>query len=194
MSASRPEDKYQFFLRGTQLSQLSDEYDICLENITQTAKVLAQKKEALPDLRAAFNETTARYQEAAKAREQKTKADELKKELAWAHVKGKEIEMEKKIGEAAKAARRLPRVQEAADKAEVCDTIECEPQVTSFKAEFQAASQEVQKYEDEFKALGDIDHIHEQKQAVQDEIKNNKPLLIELNVYIFCFVSTLKLG
>jgi hypothetical protein len=77
-------------LKGTQLSQLTDEYDTCLENIDQTTKVLQQKKEAIPDLKAAFKEASTRFQEASKAREQKKKADELKKELAWAHVKTKE--------------------------------------------------------------------------------------------------------
>lgn len=52
--------------------------------------MLAQKKEALPDLRTAFKEATLRFEEASKAREQKKKADELKKELAWAHVGAKE--------------------------------------------------------------------------------------------------------
>ena len=138
MSASHPQDKYkvgywhewskcacsnnrtpQFFLRGTQLSQLSDEYDTCLENITQTAKVLAQKKEALPDLRTRFAEASARYQEAAKAREQKQKLDDLKKELAWSHVKKKEDEMTSKIGEVAKASRRLPKIEESIKDAQV---------------------------------------------------------------------------
>jgi predicted nucleic acid-binding Zn-ribbon protein len=81
---------HKFFLRGTQLSQLSDEYDTCLENITQTTKVLQQKKEALPDLRKVFKDASTRFEEANKAREQKKKADELKKELAWAHVATKE--------------------------------------------------------------------------------------------------------
>lgn len=136
LSASHPSDKYkvctsnlhlessqltwyfQFFLRGTQLSQLSDEYDTCLENITQTTKVLSQKKEAIPDLRVAFREATARYEEAAKAREQKKKADDLKKELAWAHVRGKEEEMAAKLEEAAKLARRLPKIQKNIDEAQ----------------------------------------------------------------------------
>lgn len=111
---------YQFFLRGTQLSQLSDEYDTCLENITQTAKVLSQKKEAIPDLRAAFKDATVRFEEASKAREQKKRVDELKRELAWAHVATKEEEMKKKIEEAAKMSRRLPKIQESIDAAEVC--------------------------------------------------------------------------
>lgn len=117
MSTNRPGP--QFFLRGTQLSQLSEEYDTCLDNITQTFKVLAQKKEALPDLRTAFRDASVRFEEAAKAREQKQKADELKKELAWAHVRGKEEEMKAKIEEAAKMASRLPKIQQHVDHATV---------------------------------------------------------------------------
>ena len=108
LNASHPSDKYkvrivsryidnvvyhtphQFFLRGTQLSQLSEEYDTCLDNINQTKKLLHQKKQILPDLRAVFKEATTRFQEASKAREQRFKADELKKELAWAHVAAKQ--------------------------------------------------------------------------------------------------------
>lgn len=60
-----------------------------------------------------------RFEEAAKAREQKKKLDELKKELAWAHVRGKEDEMTKKIEEAAKMSRRLPKIQTSIDEATV---------------------------------------------------------------------------
>ncbi len=80
----------QFFLRGTQLSQLSEEYETCLENISQTSKVLMRKKEAIPDLQAHYKEVLTRFEEASKAREQRHKADELKKELAWAHVASKQ--------------------------------------------------------------------------------------------------------
>ena len=77
------------------------------------------KKEALPDLRARFREQTLRYEEAAKAREQKQKADDLKKELAWSHVAAKEEEMTKKIEEAAKLGRRLPKIEENIQEAQV---------------------------------------------------------------------------
>jgi structural maintenance of chromosomes protein 6 len=101
------------------LSQLSEEYELCLDNITTTAKLLTVKKEALPDLRARFREQTLRYEEAAKAREQKQKADDLKKELAWSHVAAKEEEMTKKIEEAAKLGRRLPKIKENIEEAQV---------------------------------------------------------------------------
>lgn len=78
------------FLRGTQLSQLSEEYETCMENVITTSKVIEKKKEALPDLRAALQKATDAFEEASKAREQRHKVDEIKKELAWAHVASKE--------------------------------------------------------------------------------------------------------
>ena len=81
--------------------------------------MLTVKKEALPDLRTRFREQTIRYEEAAKAREQKQKVDDLKKELAWSHVAAKEEEMTKKIEEAAKLGRRLPRIVESIADAQV---------------------------------------------------------------------------
>ena len=57
-----------------------------MENVVQTQKVLKNKSEIIPDLEEALRDATQRFKEADKARQQKHKADELKKELAWAHV------------------------------------------------------------------------------------------------------------
>ncbi|KAI6147159.1 P-loop containing nucleoside triphosphate hydrolase protein [Pisolithus tinctorius] len=159
LSASHPSDKYKFFLRGTQLSQLSEEYDLCLAHVNQTRKILHQKKQALPELRAAFKEATVRFEEASKAREQRHKADELKKELAWAHVAAKQHEMEAKFQEVAKAQQRLPRIQEKVDGAE---------------AQFKAASDEVERLEREFADLGNIDHLNQKAKELQDNMRVNK--------------------
>lgn len=61
-----------------------------MENIVQTQKVLKNKSEIIPDLEDALRDASERLKEADKARQQKHKADELKKELAWAHVATKE--------------------------------------------------------------------------------------------------------
>lgn len=61
-----------------------------MENIVQTQKVLKNKSEVIPDLEEALRDATQRFKEADKARQQKHKADELKKELAWAHVAAKQ--------------------------------------------------------------------------------------------------------
>ncbi|KAN0087613.1 hypothetical protein V8E55_006234 [Tylopilus felleus] len=159
LNASHPSDKYKFFLRGTQLSQLSEEYDTCLSNINQTKRLLHQKKQILPDLRATFKEATARFQEASKAREQRFKVDELKKELAWAHVAAKQGEMEAKFEDLAKAERRLPRIQTELQTAE---------------SQFLLASQEVERHEKEHSQLGNIDHLNAQRNELQEKMRVNK--------------------
>jgi len=83
-------DGVQFFLTGTQLKQLSEEYETCWENVNRMANVLKAKESAIPDLYAHYKEVSARFAEADNARKQRHKADELKKELAWAHVASKE--------------------------------------------------------------------------------------------------------
>jgi hypothetical protein len=61
-----------------------------------------------------------RFEEASKARDQRHKADELKKELAWAHVAAKEEELTKKIQEVTKIkTSRLPKLQNEVDNATV---------------------------------------------------------------------------
>ena len=61
-----------------------------MENIVQTQKVLKSKSEVIPDLEDALRDAMQRFKEADRARQQKHKADELKKELAWSHVASKE--------------------------------------------------------------------------------------------------------
>lgn len=81
--------------------------------------MLSVKKEALPDLRERYLEVKARYDEADKAREQKKKVADLKKELAWSHVAAKQAELERKVEDAAKLSRRLPKIEESIQKAQV---------------------------------------------------------------------------
>ncbi|OJA17188.1 hypothetical protein AZE42_00230 [Rhizopogon vesiculosus] len=159
LSASHPSDKYKFFLRGTQLSQLSEEYDTCLDNINQTKKVLHQKKQVLPDLRATFKEASVRFEEASKAREQRFKVDELKKELAWAHVAAKQTELQKQVDEVAKAQRRLPKI---------------EAEMQTAESQFKLASDAVEQFEREFSELGDIDHFTKQRDDLQEKMRINR--------------------
>ncbi|PCH39760.1 nucleoside triphosphate hydrolase protein [Wolfiporia cocos MD-104 SS10] len=159
LSASQPADKYKFFLRGTQLGQLSEEYQICLEHIGIARKTLLRKREDIPDLQDRLDEATARFREAAAAREQRHKADELKKELAWAHVASKEQELSKQLQEVAKLERRIPKIQADMDKTE---------------AEFQRVSNEIAALEGDSAALGDIATIMSEKEKLTTQIRENK--------------------
>ncbi|THH16753.1 hypothetical protein EUX98_g9252 [Antrodiella citrinella] len=159
LSASAPTDKYKFFLRGTQLSQLSEEYSTCMENITQMQKVLLHKSEAIPDLEEALQEVTARFQEAVKAREQKHRADELKKELAWAYVVEKEDEMRVQSEKCESQRKRIPKYEDSIHTAETA---------------IQAANDNVAKLEEELQGLGTIEHLKDERVAVQEKIKQGR--------------------
>ncbi|PPR03753.1 hypothetical protein CVT26_005793 [Gymnopilus dilepis] len=165
LSASAPQDKYNFFLRGTQLSQLSEEYTLCLENINQTSRLLSVKKEALPDLRARKREAQARYEEASRAREQKKKVDDLKKELAWSHVSAKESELEEKLSEVARLTGRLPRVQANLDAAQ---------------ASFDEATNKVTSFEQELNDLESVDHLNQKKTDLQNQMRTHRDELKSL--------------
>ncbi|KAI0269879.1 P-loop containing nucleoside triphosphate hydrolase protein [Gloeopeniophorella convolvens] len=165
LSASHPSDKYKFFLRGTQLSQLSEEYETCLENISQTSKVLMRKKEAIPDLQAHYKEVFARFEEASKAREQRHKADELKKELAWAHVATKQEEMTKKATEVLKVEQRAEKIQKSLIDAE---------------ANFETATAEVEMYEREHENLGNIEHLVQRRKELNEAMRGNRTRLSDL--------------
>ncbi|KIY70905.1 P-loop containing nucleoside triphosphate hydrolase protein [Cylindrobasidium torrendii FP15055 ss-10] len=117
LSAASPQDMYKFFLRGTQLSQLREEYQTCMDNCHHTATILLQKKEALPDLKRKHREAWERFREAEKARAQKGRLEDLKKELSWAHVKVKEDELLAAESEVAKQERRIPKVEDSLTQA-----------------------------------------------------------------------------
>ncbi|KAL1950788.1 hypothetical protein VTO73DRAFT_5912 [Trametes versicolor] len=162
LSASTPADKYKFFLKGTQLSQLSEEYQTCMENISQTHKVLERKAEVIPDLEESVVEARSRWQEAQKAVAQKTKADELKKELAWAHVDSKKEELTKQLNEVA-------HIQHRVDK--------CDGQIRQAEAERATCDMNVEALEDEINSLGDVDSLNKRKEELGVLIKANKAKL-----------------
>ncbi|KAJ7175114.1 P-loop containing nucleoside triphosphate hydrolase protein [Mycena crocata] len=179
LGASAPKDKYKLFLRGTQLLQLSEEYDLCSANITATSKVLAQKQEAIPDLKTAFDEAHRRFEEATSAREQAEKVDQLKRELAWARVNAKQEEMEGKIREAARIARRRDKIRESVKDAEV---------------RLEAADEAVTALEQEYDGLGNRENLQEMKNELSARIRQNKEQIQALNVDLKAIDTQVKVA
>jgi hypothetical protein len=61
-----------------------------MDNVQRMQNIVGSKRGALDDLKSAYEEASARFNEASKARDLRHKADDLKKELAWSHVAAKE--------------------------------------------------------------------------------------------------------
>ena len=104
LGSSQPEEKYSFFLRGTQLSQLAHEYELIQSNIQRMRRALGRVQEVLPELEQEAREANAKWQLVEQARAEQEKLDGLKDELVWSQVIAKE-------GELAAAAESLARGQ-----------------------------------------------------------------------------------
>ncbi|KAI5475018.1 hypothetical protein MNV49_002076, partial [Pseudohyphozyma bogoriensis] len=93
LANSSAKDKYNFFLRGTQLAQLTEEYEVIRANTESMEEQLSKKKTVIPELKEAYKRAKARLTEAEAAIGQQGKVAKLKNELAWAYV----VEVEEKL-------------------------------------------------------------------------------------------------
>ncbi|CAG8590107.1 10002_t:CDS:10 [Acaulospora morrowiae] len=116
LQSSSSEDKYKFFMKGTQLTQLSEDYELIRESIEITLNIIKHKKEVLPDLHKQAKEAEARYQDIQKARELGLRVSSLKDQMAWAQVEEKEKEVSAAEADLKKAKKRVLTVQKNLEK------------------------------------------------------------------------------
>lgn len=93
LTSSSPTTMYDFFLRGTHLSQLASEYDIIEHNINRIHSAIQQKRESVQELKATAQEGEERYNILINALEQQRGLNDLKNEVVWSQVREKEEEM-----------------------------------------------------------------------------------------------------
>ncbi|RIA90797.1 P-loop containing nucleoside triphosphate hydrolase protein [Glomus cerebriforme] len=118
LHSSSPDDKYKFFMKGTQLTQLSEDYELIRESIETTRNIIKYKKEALPDLFKEAKEAEVKYKDMRRARELELTVTSLKNQMAWAQVEEKEQEVVDAERNLQKAMRRLPGLQAKLEKEE----------------------------------------------------------------------------
>lgn len=109
---SNHKDKYQFFLRGTQLAQLSQEYDLVQNNIQVIANSLAQKKEVIPEMKQGVMDAKQKVDLLEEAAEYEKVMHKLESEQAWRHVANKEDELATKEHELASQSRKLEKLND----------------------------------------------------------------------------------
>ncbi|TNY22116.1 RecF/RecN/SMC [Rhodotorula diobovata] len=93
LASASPKDKYTFFLRGTQLAQLTEEYEQIRNNTETMEEALGRKQEVLPELKDAYRRAKDRAKDAKAAITQQGNLSGLKNQLAWSFVD----EIERKI-------------------------------------------------------------------------------------------------
>ncbi|KAF9389172.1 Structural maintenance of chromosomes protein 6 [Podila verticillata] len=96
IQSSTAEEKYRFFMRGTQLTQLSQDYELVRECIDTMQTTLKTKREILPELFQLAKSAQARFKDMQAAATLELKMEGLKHQVAWAQID----EMEKGVREA----------------------------------------------------------------------------------------------
>jgi chromosome segregation ATPase len=84
----------QFFLKGTGLSRIMEEYQATEVHQKKLSRDLANAKEALPEQQDKVRKLQSQIQYAEKARTLRRRQEDLKAQLAWAFVADKERELE----------------------------------------------------------------------------------------------------
>lgn len=80
-------------MKATLLTQLAHEYELIAEKIAQAQRFAEGGRETLADLEQKREAANARYAQAERARDMEGKKEQLGAELAWAHVAGKQTEL-----------------------------------------------------------------------------------------------------
>lgn len=85
----------QFWLVGTQLKQLTHEYEAIRANTEVMQELLDKKREHIPDLKEAYRQAKLKAKDAEAAANQRNKLAELQNMLAWSYVEETEAELVK---------------------------------------------------------------------------------------------------
>ncbi|KAJ2679177.1 Structural maintenance of chromosomes protein 6 [Coemansia spiralis] len=94
--ASTSADKmYNFFLKGTQLWQLSEDLKLVRQAITRAEASIEHKRSVLPEMKAEKRRWEQHYEDMRQARDLSTKMTSLSQQMAWAVVKEAETEAKK---------------------------------------------------------------------------------------------------
>ncbi|VDB98254.1 unnamed protein product [Peniophora sp. CBMAI 1063] len=167
LNSANASDKYKFFLQGTLLAQLSDEYQICDDNLSRMSHILGAKRGAVPDLDSAHKDAEQRLKEAKAARDHRNRIDDLKKELVWSTVRAKEMEVEAQVEVVSKSERRVEKLQGKVDGAQRA---------------VDAATALVMEKERAHNELGSREGLDAQVTALKAKISTQKRALGELKI------------
>jgi len=90
ISSSTPEEKYNFFLKGTQLSQLNEDLELVRERIDKIDRIIKLKSEVLPEMKKAIKSKKTEIRDMLAIQNLEKTSNELKKKIVWANIKEKE--------------------------------------------------------------------------------------------------------
>ncbi|KAI0864662.1 P-loop containing nucleoside triphosphate hydrolase protein [Xylaria cubensis] len=165
LNAATPAMKYSYFVKGTQLEQLDDDYKTLTQYLEDQENKLTELEENLGYLRDKFEKAVKLRDAISKSTEMRNKALVYKDQLAWAQVQEQEEILRLKEQAIVAAQEEITRTEQAiAEKAHHLDSIDNKIQqaeeslvgiiqeddqaddvVREAKARYEASKEEVQK-------------------------------------------------
>ncbi|KAG0022937.1 Structural maintenance of chromosomes protein 6, partial [Podila clonocystis] len=122
IQSSTPEDKYKFFMKGAQLTQLSQDYELVRECIDTMQTTLKTKREILPELFQLAKSAQVRYKDMQAAASLGLKAQDLKHQVAWAQIEDQEKSVREAEEDLGDLLKKIPAIEKK--KAKEMETIE----------------------------------------------------------------------
>lgn len=165
LNSSDPKDKYKFFLKATQLEQMSTDYQLIIEQQDIIKNTLDRKQETLPAMQHQVKELEDKYKDIAQLKNMKEQVEDLKKERVWAEV----FETEKQLGPLAREEEsqkaRLPRYEERVTT--------CQEEIRNLEEQWAEVNQQFNAITQEAKQLNG------EQAAICNELKQKKNLYRE---------------
>ncbi|PWN36844.1 P-loop containing nucleoside triphosphate hydrolase protein [Meira miltonrushii] len=153
LTSAGPKQLYEFFIKGTQLKQLSDDYNLIKLYIDRIIVLLRQKKEELESLKAKLASDKETYKTLEAALSIKNELQQLNNEFVWSQVR----DSEKELSDAALSLERskLEHNTLEADSAECSrDLADCEEEKETLQQESTELDYEKKKLQIE---LGEVE-------------------------------------
>ncbi|KAA1075319.1 Structural maintenance of chromosomes protein 6 [Puccinia graminis f. sp. tritici] len=109
LNSSSSKQKYDFFIRGTQLKQLTDEYEEIDANLKISEVLLTKKQEDLPELLQRVKSAEKNMREVQIASQAQEMIIQLEKEIFWIYVAEAEAERDLALQQLQNEERALPK-------------------------------------------------------------------------------------
>lgn len=169
LSSSNAGEMYDFFLKGTQLKQLSDEYELIKANVARIKRIVEKKEEALPDLENAAREAAGRYQLIEKQRDQQQKLQSLKNQVVWAQVVEKEDKLKKSQEKTSRLQSKAAKIEKDMERL-ANERKEIKDKITGHEARVNAGGDRIQPWTDErLKLREEVKELKSKLSGIQKE-------------------------
>ncbi|KAG0211312.1 Structural maintenance of chromosomes protein 6 [Mortierella sp. GBA30] len=179
LQSSTGEEKFKFFSRGTQLTQLSQDYELVRECIETMQITLKSKTEDLTELFELAKAAQARFKDSQQAAALELKVEELKNQVAWAQIEDLEKGVKESEDSLQAMLAKIPaiekkRAQEDKTMQELDDKIQEIERTANEHMGSSAPTQERKKQlEGELREKrNELKTIQDEERLVNEEIKN----------------------